>query len=62
MIKIEQNQNFTKFFNVFAFGKLVDQVSTHAKALKVANELACEHKQSHFLLVDSEEFVPTSKS
>lgn len=62
MIKIEQNQNFTKFFNVFAFGKLVDQVSTHAKAIKVANELASQHKQTHFILVDSNEFIPTSKS
>ena len=62
MIKIEKNQNFTKFFNVFAFGKLVDQVKGRAKARRIADQLASAHDQTHFVIVDSNEFVPTSKS
>ena len=60
MIKIEKNQNFTKFFNVFAFGKLVDQVQGRAKARRVAKQLASEHGQSHF--VEGRDFIPTSES
>lgn len=62
MIKIEKNQNFTKFFNVFAFGVLIDQVESRAKARKIALQLASEHEQSHIFIVDTNEFIPTSES
>lgn len=45
MIKIEKNSNFPKFFNVFAFGKFVDQVQGQARAVRVAKKLAKENEQ-----------------
>ena len=62
MIKIEKNQNFTKFFNVFAFGVLIDQVESRAKARRIALQLASEHDESHIFIVDTNEFIPTSES
>ena len=55
MIKIEKNQNFTKFFNVFAFGVLIDQVESRAKARRIALQLASEHDESHIFIVDTNE-------
>jgi len=40
MIKIEKNENFRGFFNVFAFGKFIDQVQGRAKAVRMASKLA----------------------
>jgi hypothetical protein len=40
MIKIEKNENFPKFFNVFAFGKFIDQVQGRAKAVRMASKIA----------------------
>jgi len=48
MIRTEKNENFTGFFNVFAFGKLVQQVQGRIKANALANELAKQNKQTHF--------------
>jgi hypothetical protein len=49
MIKTEKNENFSGFFNVFAFGKLVREVQGRVKANAFANELAKQHQQPHFL-------------
>jgi len=49
MIKTEKNENILGFFNVFAFGKLVREVQGRVKAKAFANELAKEHKQTHFM-------------
>ena len=49
MIKTEKNENIQGFFNVFAFGKLVREVQGRVKAKAFANELARQHKQTHFV-------------
>ena len=53
MITIKQNPNFTKFFQVFAFGQYVDEVERRGKAVRIATKLAKEHKQE-FINVDGE--------
>ena len=51
MISVRQNPNFTKFFQVFSFGKFVDEVEGQAKALRLAKDEAKSHriKQINFL-------------
>ena len=51
MITIKQNPNFTKFFQVFAFGQYVDEVDRRGKAIRIATKLAKQHKQD-FINVD----------
>ena len=49
MIKTEKNENFRGFFNVFAFGELIEQVQGRIKANALALKLAKEHKHTHFV-------------
>ena len=51
MISVRQNPNFTKFFQVFSFGKFVDEVEGQAKALRLAKDEAKSRriKQINFL-------------
>jgi hypothetical protein len=49
MIKIEKNGNFRGFFNVFAFGKLIEQVQGRARAVSLASDLAKQNRQTHFM-------------
>ena len=51
MITVEQNPNFTKFFQVFAFGQYIDEVERRSKALRIATKLAKQHKHD-FIIVD----------
>lgn len=51
MITIKQNPNFTKFFQVFAFGQYVDEVDRRTKAIRIATRLAKQHKHD-FINVD----------
>ncbi len=44
-----RNENFQGIFNVVAFGKLVQQVQGRIKANALANSLAKQHGQSHFM-------------
>jgi hypothetical protein len=44
MIKIEKHPNLTKWINVFHFDKLIEQETSHAKALKLAKKLASKEK------------------
>ena len=60
MIKIEKNENFLGFFNVFAFGRFVDQVQGRAKALHIAKGLAQEKKEAH--LINHKNQIISSKS
>ena len=45
MITIKQNPNFSKFFQVFAFGQFIDEVERQSKAVRIATKLAKENKQ-----------------
>ena len=47
MISVRKNPNFGNWFQVFAFGKMVDEIGNKAKALRFANKLAKESKQTH---------------
>ena len=49
MIKIEKNENCLGFFNVFAFGRFIDQVQGRAKALHIAKSLAQENREAHII-------------
>ncbi len=49
MIKTEKNANFQGIFNVFAFGKIVDQVQGRLKARALAVKLAKEHQIAYFV-------------
>ncbi len=51
MITITQNPNFTKFFQIFAFGQYIDEVERRSKALRIATKLAKQHKHD-FINVD----------
>ena len=53
MITIKQNPNFSKFFQVFAFGQYIDEVERRGKAVRIATKLAKQHKQE-FINVDGE--------
>ncbi len=50
MIKVEKNENFKGFFDVFIGGFFVEQVRTRAKALKVAKKLAKERGEGFSFL------------
>ena len=44
MISIRQNPNFAKWFQVVAFGTLVDEVTGQANALRIAAQHAKQHQ------------------
>jgi hypothetical protein len=50
MISIKKNENFSNWWQVFSFGKLIDELNQEAKALKLANSLAKSRKQSYINL------------
>ena len=47
MISTRKNPNFGNWTQVFSFGRLVDEVTGNAKALRLAKELGKKHKQTH---------------
>ena len=48
MIKVEHNQNFKGFLNIFVGGLLLEQVQSRAVALKIAKKLAKSRNQNGF--------------
>jgi hypothetical protein len=51
MISVKQNPNFKKFFQVFSFGKFIDEVVGQSKALRLAKDEAKSYniKKVNFL-------------
>ena len=47
MISIKQNANFTNWYQVFSFGRLIDEISKKAKAIALAKDLAKQEKQNY---------------
>ena len=45
MISIRKNPNFTKWYQVFAFGKLLEEFERRSKAIRHAEDLAVCHNQ-----------------
>jgi len=48
MIKIEKNENFKGWLNIFVGGFFFDQVKSRAEALKIAKKLAKSRKEDGF--------------
>ena len=44
MIKVYRNPNFTEWFNITLFGKVVDNARTYAHAMTIAQKLKAKHK------------------
>ena len=59
MIKIEKNENFKGWLNIFVGGFLVEQINGRAKALKIAKQIAKDRGEKNFLflnfIIDSKE-------
>ena len=53
MISIRTNPNFSNWFQVFAFGKMVDELNNIAKAVNLASAIARNTEQTH-IVVDGE--------
>jgi hypothetical protein len=52
MIKIEKNDNFKGWLNIFVGGFLVEQINGRAKALKLAKQIAKERGERKFLFLN----------
>ena len=52
MITIRKNPNFTEWFQVFAFGKLIDELNTKAKAMSLAKTIARNNDKDFYHMDD----------
>ena len=51
MITIKKNPSFAGWFQVISFGRLVDEVSGRAKALRIAKQEARDKKEKHIVFL-----------
>jgi hypothetical protein len=47
MIVVRKNPNMVKWFQVFSFGRIIDEVKKEARAKRIAFEEAKKEGQSH---------------
>ena len=47
MITIKQHTNFSNWFQVFSFGRMVDEFSKRSDAIELARSIAKNKEQSH---------------
>ena len=47
MISIRKNPNFSNWFQVFAFGKFVDEFNKQRKAVRFAEDIARQTRVTH---------------
>lgn len=52
MITIRKNPNFGKWFQVFAFGRLIDELGSKAKAMSLAKTLARNNGKDFYHIDD----------
>ena len=52
MITIRKNPNFGKWFQVFAFGKLIDELDTKSRAMSLAKTLARNNDRNFYHIDD----------
>jgi|TARA_B100002019_G_scaffold230825_1_gene204333 hypothetical protein len=52
MISVRKNPNFKEWFQVFAFGKMVDEVRRESEALQLAKRAGRRVKQDYIYFVD----------
>jgi hypothetical protein len=50
MINIRKNPNFTKWYQVFSFGDLVDEFKQKAEAVSLARNIARNTKTEHIVI------------
>jgi len=43
MISVRKNPNFTQFFQVFSFGRFIEEIQGQQKALRIAKQEAKKH-------------------
>jgi hypothetical protein len=53
MISVRRNKNFTNWIQVFSFGKFIDELSSVAKAMELAESLA-KKRNLHYINVEGE--------
>ena len=51
MITIKKNPSFAGWFQVISFGRLVDEVSGRAKALRIAKKEAKDKNEKHIIFL-----------
>lgn len=47
MISIKQHNNFDNWFQVYSFGKMVDEFLSKGKAVAYAKDIAIKAKETH---------------
>jgi len=47
MITIKKHKNFSNWFQVFSFGKMVDEFTKRADAVELAHSIARNKEESH---------------
>lgn len=47
MISVRRNKNFTNWIQVFSFGKFIDELTSEAKAIELAESLAKKRNLSY---------------
>jgi hypothetical protein len=47
MISIKRHNNFTNWFQVYSFGKMLDEFNQRAKAVEYARSVALNKEQTH---------------
>jgi len=51
MISIRKNPSFAGWFQITSFGRLVDEVQSRSKALRIAKQEARDKKEKHILFL-----------
>ena len=54
MITIRQHTNFSNWFQVFSFGRMVDEFSKRADAIELARSIAKDKEQPHINVMGNE--------
>ena len=52
MISVRKNPNFKCWFQVFSFGKMIDEVKRESQALRIAEQEAKQQKIKSIYFVD----------
>jgi hypothetical protein len=53
MISIKRNSNFSNWYQVFSFGKFIDELNARSQALELANHIA-KQKKVNYINVEGE--------
>jgi|TARA_A200000159_G_scaffold20021_1_gene16594 hypothetical protein len=52
MISVRKNPNFKEWFQVFAFGKMIDEVRRESEAMRLARQVGRRASQDYVYFVD----------